>query len=78
MKKLFYSIIIPVFLLLACNNNEKTNEEVGEDVDPYRQTNVSNVNGNIPDTTHGIDLSTDPADTTRLIDSTYVKDSLDQ
>jgi hypothetical protein len=44
---------------------------MGKDVDSYRQVGVENVNGNIPDTTDAIDLSTKKTDS-----STLKKDSL--
>ena len=69
MKKIIGVLMISAGLF-ACNNQESTtNEAVGEDVDPYRQVGVENVNGNIPDTTDAIDLSTQK-------DSTVVADTV--
>lgn len=51
---------------LACNNNKTSNEKMGEDVEPYRQVGVENVNGNIPDTTNSINLSTNKVDSLKV------------
>lgn len=61
MKK-FCLIISTSFIFLACNSDKTSNEKVGEDIEPYRQVGVKNVNGNIPDTTNSIDLSTNKVD----------------
>lgn len=55
-----------VFVFISCNSNKHSNEKVGEDVDPYRQVGVENVNGNIPDTTNSINLSTNKVDSINL------------
>jgi hypothetical protein len=51
----------------ACNN-KKSNNNSGKNSETYREVPVPNVNGNIPDTTNSIDLSTKK-------DSSVVKDS---
>ena len=50
----------------ACNNAKTSNEKVGEGVEPYRQVGVENVNGNIPDTSNSIDLSTRKPDSANI------------
>ena len=61
-------IILLLFsvMLFSCNNNKHSNTEMGKDVEPYRQVGVENVNGNIPDTTNAIDLSTKKTDSSAL------------
>jgi predicted secreted Zn-dependent protease len=61
MKKLFILCVLSISLL-ACNSNNKSNTKAGEKVEPYSKTGVQNVNGNIPDTTNAIDLSTKKVD----------------
>lgn len=73
MKKLSF-IFSLTLLLFACNSQKTSNEKVGEDVDPYRRVGVDNVNGNIPDTTNTIDLSTNKVDSANIpIDSSMEK-----
>lgn len=60
MKKLFILYVLSISFL-ACNNN-KSNSKAGEKVEPYNKAGVQNVNGNIPDTTNAIDLSTKKVD----------------
>lgn len=56
MKNLF--IVALVTLMFSCTSNDKkTTEETNN------QVGVSNVNGNIPDTTNSINLSTQKKDT---------------
>lgn len=75
MKKLFYTLIVSGTLFIACDSKSNSNEAKGDDVDPYRQVGVENVNGNIPDTTGAIDLGTS-ADTSNVLkDSTRMDDS---
>jgi hypothetical protein len=61
MKKLFILYVLSISLL-ACNSNNKSNSKAGEKVEPYNKAGVQNVNGNIPDTTNAIDLSTKKVD----------------
>lgn len=53
--------LCPLFIILlvsmSCNHNNK------DKTPTYREVNVKNVNGNIPDTTNAIDLSTKKSDT---------------
>lgn len=65
MKK-FCLIFSTACIFLACNSNKKSNEKVGEDIEPYRQVGVQGVNGNIPDTTNSIDLSTNKVDSLKV------------
>lgn len=70
MKQKLFILSAATFLFMACNNNAKTtNEASGDTIDAYRQVGVENVNGNLPDTTDAIDLSTNK-------DSTQVKDTM--
>ena len=55
-----------VFVFISCNSNKNNNEKVGKDIDPYRQVGVENVNGNIPDTTNSINLSTKKVDSVNV------------
>jgi hypothetical protein len=61
MKKLFILCAVSISLL-SCNSNNKSNSKAGEKVEPYSKVGVENVNGNIPDTTNAIDLSTKKVD----------------
>lgn len=73
MKKLSF-ILSMSLLLFACNNQKTSNEKVGEDVEPYSNVGVDNVNGGIPDTTNTIDLSTNKVDSSNmLVDSSSRK-----
>ena len=65
MKKIFIAAI--VLILISCQSNETTTEDTKNN----NQVGVPNVNGNIPDTTNTINLSTQKKDT--VINS---KDSL--
>ncbi len=58
MKKIFIAAI--VLILFSCKSNETTTE----DTKNSNQVGVPNVNGNIPDTTNAINLSTQKKDTT--------------
>ncbi len=58
MKKIFIAAI--ALTLFSC----KTNETTTEDTKNSNQVGVPNVNGNIPDTTNAINLSTQKKDTT--------------
>lgn len=64
MKKLIYPFVV-LMLFASCksNNDKKT--------PTYRDVNVKNVNGNIPDTTNAIDLSTKKQDTVTRKDSAH-------
>jgi uncharacterized membrane protein len=58
MKKIYFAAII--LSLFSCKSNETTTE----DTKNSNQVGVPNVNGNIPDTTNAINLSTQKKDTT--------------
>ena len=58
MKKIFIAAI--VLILISCQSNETTTEGTKNS----NQVGVPNVNGNIPDTTNAINLSTQKKDTT--------------
>ena len=64
-------LILSAMILFSCNDNKHSNTEMGKDVDPYRRVGIENVNGNVPDTTNTLDLSTKKTDS-----STLIKDSL--
>ena len=64
MKKLFIALSAFSISFFACNSNNKSNSKAGEKVEPYNKAGVQNVNGNIPDTTNTIDLSTEKVDST--------------
>ncbi len=57
MKKIFIAAI--VLTLFSCQSNETTTEDTKNN----NQVGVPNVNGNIPDTTNTINLSTQKKDT---------------
>ena len=68
MNKLF-ALLITISLLIACNNNGDTTTSADSATAPAN-TNVENVNGNVPDTTSGMTLNqTLPVDSSRLKDS---------
>ena len=68
MNKLF-ALLITISLLIACNNNGDTTTSADSATAPAN-TNVGNVNGNVPDTTSGMTLNqTLPVDSSRLKDS---------
>ncbi|HEY5393073.1 MAG TPA: hypothetical protein VIJ57_13200 [Hanamia sp.] len=60
MKNLSTAILLlfvsTIFLFTSCNNNKEKKTPT------YNEVNVKNVNGNIPDTTNAIDLSTRKTD----------------
>lgn len=58
MKKLS-PLLILLMVFVSCNNSNND-----EKTPTYREVNVKNVNGNIPDTTNAIDLSTKKTDST--------------
>ncbi len=58
MKKIFIAAI--VLILISCQSNETATEGTKNS----NQVGVPNVNGNIPDTTNAINLSTQKKDTT--------------
>ena len=72
MKK-FCIIFSTACIFLACNSNKTSNEKAGKEVDPYRQVGVENVNGNIPDTTNSINLSTKKVDSLKVSTDTPLK-----
>lgn len=65
MKKISFILSLSL-LLFACNSNKTSNEKRGEDVDPTQNVGVDNVNGNIPDTTNTINLSTNKVDSAKV------------
>ena len=73
MKKLSFILSLSL-LIFACNSQKTSNEKMGEDVDPHQNVGVDNVNGNIPDTTNTINLSTNKVDSANvLVDSSSYK-----
>ena len=65
MKKISFILSLSV-LLVACNSQKTSNEKMGEDVEPYGNVGVENVNGNIPDTTNAINLGTHKVDSANV------------
>jgi hypothetical protein len=65
MKKIFVLIAI-VSIFLGCTSSDK---KTTEDTKSQDQTGVPNVNGNIPDTTNAINLSTHKKDSATTKDS---------
>ena len=65
MKKTLVIIIFPLFVL-SCNSHKKNTQ----DEKSQNEVGIQNVNGNLPDTTNAINLSTHKKD------SSAVKDSL--
>ncbi len=59
MKKILFIIALSPVFFSCTSNNKKINESSGT----TNQTGVQNVNGNIPDTTNTINLSTHKKDT---------------
>lgn len=68
MKKLFVFLSGSLFMI-ACNSSGDTS--TSKDSTTNNQTNVENVNGNVPDSTSGIDLNH-----SLPVDSSHVKDSV--
>lgn len=68
MKKL-YPLFTIILIFIACNTNTTNNKKTPT----YHQVNVENVNGNIPDTTNAIDLSTKKTDTATSKKDTSVR-----
>jgi len=64
MKKILTLCVLVASTFFACNN-KKSNSKVAKDADTYKQVPVPNVNGNIPDTTNSIDLSTKKTDSSK-------------
>ncbi len=65
MKKILFVIALaPV--IFSCNSN---NKKTTEDTKSQNEAGVQNVNGNVPDTTNAINLSTHKKDTTQSKDS---------
>ena len=63
-----WMIAIVVMLFIGCNQDEEI-----EETNSYEQVGVPNVNGNIPDTTNSIDLSTQKTDSSIVRDSSNVE-----
>jgi hypothetical protein len=63
MKKIFVVIAASAFIFSCSSKDEKTTGET------KNEAGVQNVNGNIPDTTNAIDLSTSKKDTAGTSDS---------
>jgi hypothetical protein len=67
MKRIF-SFVVVCNLILACNSS--SNSSTSTDSTTTNQTNVENVNGNVPDSTSGINLNHSlPVDSSRMKDS---------
>ncbi len=60
MKKIFALALASV--IFSCDSNDK--KTTTEETQNKNEVGVQNVNGNIPDTTNAIDLSTNKKDTT--------------
>jgi hypothetical protein len=74
MKKLLIVLILISSAFFSCDNHKKSNKEVGKDTETYRQVGVDNVNGNIPDTSDAINLSTKKVDSSEAkTDSSLIK-----
>jgi hypothetical protein len=68
MKKLFTLMVISS-LVLACNSNSSSTPS-GDSTTGTNATGVENVNGNVPDTTSGMQLNKSlPIDSSRVKDS---------
>lgn len=63
MKKLLVIIAASAFIFSCASKEEETTEET------TNKAGVQNVNGNIPDTTNAIDLSTTKKDSAQSADS---------
>ncbi|MEO8854350.1 MAG: hypothetical protein ABI359_11245 [Ginsengibacter sp.] len=63
MKNLFL-LFFMVIILASCSNNSDKKTPT------YNEVNVKNVNGNIPDTTNAIDLSTKKVDSGSVVHDT--------
>ncbi len=66
MKKIFFIILLPAVIFSCSSNDKKTTE----DTKTTNEAGVQNVNGNIPDTTNAINLSTHKTDTTGKLKDT--------
>jgi hypothetical protein len=67
MKKILSFIVLCNFIF-ACNNS--SDSSTSKDSTTTNQTNVENVNGNVPDSTSGINLNHSlPIDSSRMKDS---------
>jgi hypothetical protein len=62
MKKIMF-IIGMLYIFSGCNSNDR---KQADDTKTYNQSGIQNVNGNIPDTTNAIDLSTHKKDSTGM------------
>jgi hypothetical protein len=69
-----FSLILASSFLFACNNS--SNSSTSTDSTSTNQTNIENVNGNVPDSSSGINLNQPlPVDSSRVKDSAK-KDSV--
>lgn len=65
MKKIIFIIALSAGIFSCSSNDKKTTEDTKD----KNEVGVQNVNGNIPDTTNAINLSTHKTDTTQSKDS---------
>lgn len=70
MKKI---VIISILLSTAFPACKSKNSDADKKTPTYREVNVKNVNGNIPDTTNAIDLNTKKDSSSTRIDSSSQK-----
>ena len=70
MKK-FFSLAITLSFIVACNNSSNTSSAPSSDSSATNNTtNVENVNGNVPDSSSGIQLNKPlPVDSSKVKDS---------
>lgn len=61
---IFLIFVSTIFIFTSCKNNKEKKTPT------YNEVNVKNVNGNIPDTTNAIDLSTKKTDSAKGITDT--------
>lgn len=70
MKKILAICLLFAAAFPACKSNNNKDKKT----ETYREVNVKNVNGNIPDTTNAIDLGTKKDTSSVMKDSSRVKD----
>lgn len=72
MKKVLIISILLVSAFPACKS-KNSNSDVGKKTETYREVGVKNVNGNIPDTSDAINLTTKKDSTSAMKDSSRVR-----